>query len=213
MKTFKIGQTVINLHENDLSEGISIPKIISIDSETTGLSLVRDRLCLLQIAFSEEECHFIKFNQEPHGDKPKNLINLLEDDSIKKIFHYGRFDLAILKKSFGVETKNIFCTKIASKLVRTYTDRHGLKELCKELLNVDLNKSAQSSDWSAEELTKDQLKYASHDVIYLFKLKEKLENMLLREGRQKIAEQIFDFLPVRVQLDLSGWQETNIFAH
>lgn len=213
MKTFKIGQTVINLHENDLSEGISIPKTISIDSETTGLSLVRDRLCLLQIAFSEEECHFIKFNQEPHRDKPKNLINLLEDDSIKKIFHYGRFDLAILKKSFGVETKNIFCTKIASKLVRTYTDRHGLKELCKELLNVDLNKSAQSSDWSAEELTKDQLKYASHDVIYLFKLKEKLENMLLREGRQKIAEQIFDFLPVRVQLDLSGWQETNIFAH
>ena len=213
MKTFKIGQTVINLHENDLSEGISIPKTISIDSETTGLSLVRDRLCLLQIAFSEEECHFIKFNQEPNGDKPKNLINLLEDDSIKKIFHYGRFDLAILKKSFGVETKNIFCTKIASKLVRTYTDRHGLKELCKELLNVDLNKSAQSSDWSAEELTKDQLKYASHDVIYLFKLKEKLENMLLREGRQKIAEQIFDFLPVRVQLDLSGWQETNIFAH
>ena len=215
MKTFKFGQTTINLHENDISESVSAPNIISVDSETTGLSLVRDRLCLLQIAFSENECHFVKFTPSSVSEKvkPKNLVNLLGNESIKKIFHYARFDLAMIKKFLGLEIKNMFCTKIASKLVRTYTDKHGLKELCKEMLNVDLNKSSQSSDWSAKELSKDQLKYASHDVIYLFRLKEKLEEMILREDRKELLQKSFDFLPSRVQLDLAGWNDTDIFSH
>lgn len=215
MKTFTIGQTKINLHENDISESVSAPNIISVDSETTGLSLVRDRLCLLQIAFSENECHFVKFSRDSLSGKvkPTNLINLLSNENIKKIFHYARFDLAMIKKFLGVEIKNIFCTKIASKLVRTYTDKHGLKELCKEMLNVDLNKSSQSSDWSAKELTKDQLKYASHDVIYLFRLKKKLEEMIVREDRKELLQKTFDFLPSRVKLDLAGWNDTDIFSH
>lgn len=215
METFKFGQTTINLHENDISESISVPNIISVDSETTGLSLVRDRLCLLQIAFSENECHFIKFSPGSLSGKvkPTNLINLLSNENIKKIFHYARFDLAMIKKFLGVEIKNMFCTKIASKLVRTYTDKHGLKELCKEMLNVDLNKSSQSSDWSAHELSKDQLKYASHDVIYLFRLKEKLEEMIVRENRKELLQKSFEFLPSRVKLDLAGWNDTDIFSH
>ena len=193
MKTFTIGQTTINLHDNDISENVSAPNIISVDSETTGLSLVRDRLCLLQIAFSENECHFVKFDRDSLSGKvkPTNLVNLLSDENIKKIFHYARFDLAMIKKFLGVEIKNMFCTKIASKLVRTYTDKHGLKELCKEMLNVDLNKSSQSSDWSVKELSKDQLKYASHDVIYLFRLKKKLEEMIVREDRKELLQKTF----------------------
>ena len=215
MKTFKLGQTTINLHENDISENVSAPNIISVDSETTGLSLVRDRLCLLQIAFSENECHFVKFSPDflSGKAKPTNLVNLLSNESIKKIFHYARFDLAIINKFLGVEIKNMFCTKIASKLVRTYTDKHGLKELCKEMLNVDLNKSSQSSDWSAQNLSKAQLKYASHDVIYLFRLMDKLEEMIVREGRKELLQKSFDFLPSRVKLDLAGWNDTDIFSH
>ena len=215
MKTFKLGQTTINLHENDISENVSAPNIISVDSETTGLSLVRDRLCLLQIAFSENECHFVKFSPDflSGNAKPTNLVNLLSNESIKKIFHYARFDLAIINKFLGVEIKNMFCTKIASKLVRTYTDKHGLKELCKEMLNIDLNKSSQSSDWSAQNLSKAQLKYASHDVIYLFRLMDKLEEMIVREGRKELLQKSFDFLPSRVKLDLAGWNDTDIFSH
>tara|TARA_A200000113_G_scaffold224325_2_gene241946 strand:+ start:23 stop:670 length:648 start_codon:yes stop_codon:yes gene_type:complete len=215
MKTFKLGQTTINLHENDISENVIPPNIISVDSETTGLSLIRDRLCLLQVAFSENECHFVKFDPGYLSKKikPVNLVNLLSNENIKKVFHYGRFDLAMIKKFLGVEIKNMFCTKIASKLVRTYTDKHGLKELCKEMLNVDLNKSSQSSDWSVSELSKEQLKYASHDVIYLFRLKEKLEEMIAREDRQELLQKSFDFLPIRVKLDLAGWHDTDIFSH
>ena len=215
MKTFKFGHTTITLHENDIPENINCPSIISVDSETTGLSLVRDRLCLLQIGFSENECHFIKFDQESifANKKPLNLIKLLNKREIKKIFHYARFDVAIIKKFLGVDIQNFFCTKIVSKLVRTYTDKHGLKELCREMLNIDLNKSSQSSDWSAKELSKEQLKYASHDVIYLFSLKEKLEEMLIRENRQELAQKAFDFLPTRVKLDLAGWHDTDIFSH
>ena len=215
MKTFKLGPTTINLHENDISESVTPPNIISVDSETTGLSLVRDRLCLLQIAFSENECHFVKFDPDSISGKikPKNLVNMLSNENIIKIFHYARFDLAMIQKFLGVEIKNMFCTKIASKLVRTYTDKHGLKELCREMLNVDLNKSSQSSDWSAKELSKEQLKYASHDVIYLFRLKEKLEEMLVREDRQELLQKSLDFLPSRVKLDLAGWNDTDIFSH
>jgi ribonuclease D len=172
-------------------------------------------LCLLQIAFSENECHFVKFDPGYLSKKikPVNLVSLLSNENIKKVFHYGRFDLAMIKKFLGVEIKNMFCTKIASKLVRTYTDKHGLKELCKEMLNVDLNKSSQSSDWSVRELSKEQLKYASHDVIYLFRLKEKLEEMIAREDRQELLQKSFDFLPIRVKLDLAGWHDTDIFSH
>ncbi len=214
MKTFKFGKTVINLHQDDISASLNPPNMIAIDSETTGLSLIRDRLCLLQFAFSETECHLVKFKFNLLAkNKPKEVIKLLTNNNIKKIFHYGRFDLAMIKKDLNVDVNNVFCTKIASKLVRTYTDKHGLRELCKELINIDLNKSSQSSDWSAEELSNEQLKYASHDVIHLFKLKSKLESMLKREKRMELAEMIFNFLPVRVKLDLLGWQDTNIFAH
>ena len=183
MKTYKFGNTVIHLHQNDIPKNINLSDVIAIDSETTGLSLVRDKLRLIQLAVSDKECHFIKFDNNffQDGKKPNELINLLSNPNITKIFHYARFDLAMIKKYLELNLSNVFCTKVASKLVRTYTDKHGLKDLCKELLKKDLNKSSQSSDWSIEELSNDQLKYASHDVIHLFKLKLILEKMLLRQ--------------------------------
>jgi len=215
MKTYKFGNTVIHLHQNDIPKNINLSDVIAIDSETTGLSLVRDKLRLIQLAVSDKECHFIKFDNNffQDGKKPNELINLLSNPNITKIFHYARFDLAMIKKYLELNLSNVFCTKVASKLVRTYTDKHGLKDLCKELLKKDLNKSSQSSDWSIEELSNDQLKYASHDVIHLFKLKLILEKMLVREGRINLAKKTFEFLPSRVDLDLSGWSEIDIFSH
>jgi ribonuclease D len=215
MKTYKFGNTVIHLHQNDIPKNINLSDVIAIDSETTGLSLVRDKLRLIQLAVSDKECHFIKFDNNffQDGKKPNELINLLSNPNITKIFHYARFDLAMIKKYLELNLSNVFCTKVASKLVRTYTDKHGLKDLCKELLKKDLNKSSQSSDWSIEELSNDQLKYASHDVIHLFKLKLILEKMLVREGRINLAKKTFEFLPSRVDLDLSGWNEIDIFSH
>ena len=215
MKTFKFGETKIYLHENDLPENIEFPKIIAIDSETTGLSLVRDRLCLLQIAISKQECHLIKFDNsisKKSFDHTK-IYKILKDDNITKIFHYARFDVAMINKFLGVDLKNIFCTKIASKLVRTYTDKHGLKDLCKELINIDLNKSQQSSDWSSNTLTVNQVKYASYDVIFLFELKTILEKMLKREKRDDLAKSIFEFLPTRIKLDFDDWHDVDIFSH
>ena len=163
MKTFKFGESKIYLHENDLPRNIKPPEIIAIDTETTGLSLTRDRLCLIQFAFSKEECHLVQFIKEtqnsPH--QHQEISKILNNKKIQKIFHYARFDVAMIKKFLRVDLENIFCTKLASKLVRTYTDKHGLRELCKELLGVDLNKSQQSSDWSSKNLSDNQVKYAS----------------------------------------------------
>ncbi|MAI29059.1 MAG: ribonuclease D [Pelagibacteraceae bacterium TMED124] len=215
MKTFNFGDTKVYLHKNDLPDSLKFPKEIAVDSETTGLSLIRDRLCLIQIATSRNECHLIKFEKIDSQKKvvAKNLINLFENQKILKIFHYARFDIAVIKKALGVKCENIFCTKIASKLVRTYTDKHGLKDLCKELLDKDLNKTQQSSDWSAEELSPNQIKYASNDVIFLVELKQILESMLKREGRYKLSQKLFTFLSTRVDLDFLGWNDIDIFSH
>ena len=215
MKTFKFGESKIFLHKDDLPAKIKTPKIVAIDTETTGLSLTRDRLCLIQFAFSKEECHLVQFNKKDPNFENKNLevLKILNNRKIQKIFHYARFDVAILKKTFQANIENIFCTKIASKLVRTYTDKHGLKELCKELLAVDLNKSQQSSDWSSEKLSENQIRYASYDVIHLLELKEILEKMLKREERLDIAKSLFSFLPTRIKLDFLDFAETDIYSH
>ena len=211
MKTFKFGESKIYLHENDLPKNIDYPKIIAIDTETTGLSLVRDRLCLIQFAFSKNECHLVKFHKSENNFP--EITGMLEDEKVQKIFHYARFDVAMIKKFLKVNLKNIFCTKIASKLVRTYTDKHGLRDLCKELLNVDLNKSQQSTDWSSDKLSDSQIKYASYDVIFLFELKNILEKMLEREQREDLAKSAFEFLPTRIQLDFLDWYDLDIFSH
>jgi len=215
MKTFKFAETSVFLHDEDLPDLLDHTNEIGVDTETTGLNLSRDRLCLIQIGISRNECHLVKFDKSEFQKegKYKNLVNLLNNKKIKKIFHYARFDLAVIKKFLKINCENIFCTKIASKLVRTYTDRHGLKDLCKEILEIDLNKSQQSSDWSASDLSKNQIKYASHDVIFLFDLKKKLHEMLKREDRLEISEKIFSFLQTRVELDLSGWIDSDIFSH
>ena len=215
MKTFKFAETSVFLHDEDLPDLLDHTNEIGVDTETTGLNLSRDRLCLIQIGISRNECHLVKFDKSEFQKegKYKNLVNLLNNKQIKKIFHYARFDLAVIKKFLKINCENIFCTKIASKLVRTYTDRHGLKDLCKEILEIDLNKSQQSSDWSASVLSKNQIKYASHDVIFLFDLKKKLHEMLKREDRLEISEKIFSFLQTRVELDLSGWIDSDIFSH
>ena len=215
MKTFKFAETSVFLHNEDLPDLLDYADEIGVDTETTGLNLSRDRLCLIQIGISRNECHLVKFDKSEFQKegKYKNLVNLLNNKKIKKIFHYARFDLAVIKKFLRINCENIFCTKIASKLVRTYTDRHGLKDLCKEILEIDLNKSQQSSDWSASDLSKNQIKYASHDVIFLFDLKKKLHEMLKREDRLEISEKIFSFLQTRVELDLSGWIDSDIFSH
>jgi ribonuclease D len=215
MKTFKFAETSVFLHNEDLPDLLDHTNEIGVDTETTGLNLSRDRLCLIQIGISRNECHLVKFDKSEFQKegKYKNLVNLLNNKQIKKIFHYARFDLAVIKKFLKINCENIFCTKIASKLVRTYTDRHGLKDLCKEILEIDLNKSQQSSDWSASDLSKNQIKYASHDVIFLFDLKKKLHEMLKREDRLEISEKIFSFLQTRVELDLSGWIDSDIFSH
>jgi ribonuclease D len=211
MKTFKFGESKIYLHENDLPKNIEYPEIISIDTETTGLSLVRDRLCLIQIAFSKQECHLVKFSNGI--TKFPEIEKMLKNEKVQKIFHYARFDVAMINKFLKIDLKNIFCTKIASKLVRTYTDKHGLRDLCKELLNVDLNKSQQSSDWSSINLSDSQIKYASYDVIFLFELKLILEKMLEREGRSNLAQSAFEFLPTRIKLDFLDWHDLDIFSH
>jgi len=201
----------ITLHKNDLPDGLDLGSIVAIDSETLGLNPYRDRLCLAQLSAGDGTAHMVQF--AAGGFAAPNLKRLLADPKVTKLFHYARFDVAMFKRHLGVMTAPIYCTKIASKLVRTYTDRHGLKDLVKELLNVDMSKEQQSSDWGAPDLTEKQLAYAASDVAHLHRLKEVLDGMLAREGRTALAKACFDFLPTRVELDLAGWPDTDIFAH
>ena len=200
----------IKYYENDLPENLDFGDIVAIDTETMGLNPARDKLCLVQLSSGNGICHLIKILDL--RKKPKNLIKLLKNNNITKIFHYARFDVAVLKYSFKIEINNIYCTKIASKLVRTYTDKHGYKDLCKELLNETISKVEQSSDWGGK-LSKDQKIYAATDVLHLHKIKNKLDTMLERENRSKLANACFEFISYRTDLDLHGWHEVDIFKH
>jgi len=200
----------INFYKGDLPVNFRATNIVALDSETMGLNPKRDKLCLVQISNGDEVCHLVKIDLST--EKPKNLINILKNNKIQKIFHYARFDVAVFKYNFKINIKNIYCTKIASKLVRTYTDKHGYKDLCSELLGKSISKNEQSSDWGGE-LTKEQQKYAATDVLYLHKIKDKLDSMLLREKRSKLAKACFDFIQYRTDLDINGWSEQDIFKH
>jgi ribonuclease D len=201
------------IYKGDLPANIELVGDIAVDTETSGLLIQnRDRLCLVQLSDGRGDAHLVQFSRGDYG-RANRLKALLEDANRTKIFHYARFDMAVLKKFLNVDVRNVYCTKIASKLVRTYTDRHGLKELCRELLNIELSKQQQSSDWGNEDLSSEQLKYAASDVIYLHQLREKLNGMLMREARLEIARGCFAFLPIRVVLDLQGWPEEDIFSH
>lgn len=199
------------LHNNDLPAGLKLTGDIAIDTETTGLSLVRDRLCLVQLQDEAGACHLVKFDGSDFS--APNLKALLADNSRVKILHFARYDLAMVYKWLGVWMKPVYCTKVASKLVRTYTDRHGLKDLSRELIGVDMNKQQQSSDWAADNLSPEQINYAASDVTHLHELRRKLDIMLAREGRTELAKQCFEFLPARSELDLNGWAESDIFQH
>jgi ribonuclease D len=201
----------IFFHKNDLPANVNFSKSVAIDTETMGLNILRDRLCLLQISGGDGNAHVIQFEQNKY-DAP-NLKKILSDESIQKIFHYARFDLASIKHYLHIDIKNIYCTKIASKLIRTYTDSHGLKSICEELLGVEISKKQQSSDWGNLEITEKQLEYAASDVLHLHALKEKLNKMLIRENRYRAFEICVNFLPTRVELDLQGFAITDIFAH
>tara|TARA_B100001287_G_scaffold274148_1_gene278890 strand:+ start:433 stop:1041 length:609 start_codon:yes stop_codon:yes gene_type:complete len=200
----------INLYSGDLPENVKISNSIAIDSETMGLNPKRDKLCLVQISNGDEVCHLVKIDFPK--TKPANLIKILKNNKIQKIFHFARFDVAVFKYNFRINIKNIYCTKIASKLVRTYTDKHGYKDLCAELLNKNISKIEQSSDWGGE-ITKDQQNYAATDVLYLHRIKERLDKMLFRENRTKLAKACFDFIEHRTDLDINGWSDIDIFRH
>ena len=199
-----------HLYKNDLDDGIVFKGNVAIDTEAMGLDPARDRLCLIQIFDGETDCHMVQF-ENSNTDSP-NLIKLLSDEKIEKIFHYARFDMAALKHALKIDVKNVYCTKIASKIARTYTNNHGLKDLCKELLGVEISKKQQSSDWGNSNLSKEQIAYAANDVIYLHQIKDKLDKMLIREDRQLLVDACLSFLPTRVDLDLRGW-ENDIFSH
>ncbi len=201
-----------HLHQGDIPAGLFAGVTsVAVDSETLGLSLQRDPLCLVQISAGDGDAHVVRLNR-PDYDCP-NLKALMTDPAVLKIFHFGRFDIAMFERHLGITTNPVWCTKIASKLARTYTDRHGLKDVCKELLGVDLSKAQQSSDWGAAVLSPEQIAYAASDVLYLHGLKTRLQAMLDREGRAALAQACFDFLPQRARLDLAGWEEVDIFAH
>ncbi len=201
----------IHLHQNDLPDGLDLGPVVAIDSETMGLIPHRDRLCLVQLSSGDGDAHLVQISQDQ--TTAPNMVAMLTDPDVLKLFHFGRFDIAVLLHRFGAVTAPIYCTKIASKLVRTYTDRHGLKNLLQELLSVDISKQQQSSDWGAATLTEAQKTYAASDVLYLHQLMDALNLRLQREGRMQMAQACFDFLPTRAALDLAGWHETDIFAH
>ena len=201
----------IRVHQGDLPAGASFGSSVAIDTETLGLNPHRDRLCVVQLSAGDGTADVVQIAKGQTS--APNLQKVLADQGITKIFHFGRFDIAVLEHAFGSSVNGVYCTKIASKLVRTYTDRHGLKDLTRELLGIDLSKQQQSSDWAAEALSEAQLAYAASDVLHLHALREKLDAMLAREGRTALAAACFAFLPMRARLDLLGWPEQDIFAH
>ena len=200
-----------HIYKGDLPDGLDLGPIVAIDCETMGLNPKRDRLCVVQLSSGDGHAHLV---QVAKGQTvAPNLCRMLEDPNVLKLFHFGRFDIAAMKAAFGVVTAPVYCTKIASRMTRTYTDRHGLKNLLQELLSVDISKQQQSSDWGVEQLSKAQVEYAASDVLYLHRLRERLNEMLIREDRMELAQSCFDFLPTRAELDLAGWPESDIFAH
>ena len=201
----------IHLHKHDLPAGVSFGNSVAIDTETLGLKPRRDRLCLVQLSAGDGTAHLVRFDGETWAAPGRKA--LLADPSVEKLFRFARFDVAVLQHYLGVVTRPIYCTKIVSKLVRTYTDRHGLKDLTRELLNIEVSKQQQSSDWGANDLSEAQIAYAASDVLHLHALKDKLDTMLVRERRTDLAEACFKFLPVRARLDLDGWAEQDIFSH
>jgi len=201
----------IHLHKGDLPAGLDLGHRVAVDTETQGLSLVRDQVCLVQLSAGDGDAHIVQLDRAGY-DCP-NLKRLLGDTGVEKLFHFARFDVAVCLRDLGVETTPVFCTKIASKLVRTYTDRHGLKDVAREIAGVELSKQQQSSDWAAATLTDAQLAYAASDVLHLHAIADGLAAMLEREGRMDMARACFDFLATRARLDLAGWQDTDIFAH
>ncbi|MEP0707618.1 MAG: ribonuclease H-like domain-containing protein [Parvibaculum sp.] len=201
----------VTLHKGDLPEGLSFGASVAVDTETMGLNPERDQLCVVQLSAGDGNAHIVQLDRGTYS--APNLRALMGNPDVLKIFHFARFDVAMIQRYLGVVTAPVYCTKVASKLVRTYTDRHGLKDLVKELANVDLSKQQQSSDWGAHDLTEAQLAYAASDVLYLHEVKAVLDGMLQREGRMELAKACFAFLPVRAALDLAGWPEEDIFAH
>ena len=202
----------VYFHEEDLPGDVFAPGPVAVDTETMGLITARDRLCVVQISDGKGDEHLVRFANHSRYDAP-NLKRLLANPDVLKIFHFGRFDIAMFWLHLGVVTAPVYCTKIASKLARTYTDRHGLKDVSRELLGVDMSKAQQSSDWGAAALTQEQQTYAASDVLHLHALKQRLDVMLSREGRAELAQACFDFLPWRAQLDVAGWEDVDIFAH
>ena len=205
-----------HLHEGDLPRGIEFGPLVAIDTETLGLRPQRDRLCVIQLSAGDGDAHIVHFAPDAGGTvdySSPNLRALLGDPAVTKLFHFARFDIAVIRQYLGITCAPLFCTKIASRLTRTYTDKHGLKDLCKELLGVDLSKTQQSSDWGASELKPEQLEYAAQDVLYLHRLHERLDEMLGRERRRDVAAACFSFLPSRAELDLAGWADVDIFEH
>ena len=200
----------IKTHKNDLPPGLNLGNEIAIDTEAMGLETKRDPLTLVQISTGNQDCHIVQLDRKNYN--AKNLVKILEDIKVKKIFHFARFDVAVLKHFLNANVKNIYCTKVASKIARTYTDKHGLKDLVKEIIGIDMSKQMQSSDWGAEKLSDKQIKYAAADVIYLHKIKEELNKMLLRENRMPLLENCLKFINTRVDLDLADYKE-DIFSH
>ncbi len=201
----------IHLHKGDLPDDVDFGSIVAVDTETQGLKPQRDRLCLAQLSAGDGDCHLVQFSDG--GYEAPNLCALFADASVTKLFHFARFDVAVIRRYLDVVCVPVYCTKIVSKLTRTYTDRHGLKDLCRELLGLDLSKQQQTSDWSAAELSKEQLAYAASDVLHLHAIKAVLDARLEREGRSHLADACFAFLPTRAELDLAGWDDEDIFAH
>ncbi len=201
----------VTLHEGDLPNGLDLGSVVAVDTETMGLKPRRDRLCLAQLSAGDGDAHLVRFG--PGAYDAPNLKAMLSDDGITKLFHFARFDVAMIERYLGVVSQPLYCTKIASKLARTFTDRHGLRDLCRDLLGIDLVKEQQMSDWGAGELNERQLAYAASDVLHLHDIRALLDGMLVREGRAEFAEACFRFVPMRARLDLGGWDDMDIFAH
>jgi ribonuclease D len=199
------------LHKGDLPASVTFSGDIAVDTEAMGLNNKRDRLCVVQLSDGNGDAHLVQFDKGAYS--APNLVKLLNDSKRTKIFHFARFDLAIMREYLGIRLNNVYCTRTASRLARTYTDRHGYKDICKELLGVDISKQQQSSDWGSGSLTQEQIDYAASDVLHLHKLRAKLDEMLAREGRAELIKACFDFLPYRAELDLAGWEHDDIFAH